>query len=179
LGPRYLAFLSTIVLISLPLVLFHARVTMLEIPALATCLAVVHFWLRFLDNERRRDLWALAGFTVAAFLISQKAIFLVLFFVFGLVVERRFRLLKRLDVWVALLVSLLPVVSWYALTFRYLNFTSNVAGSHFDFLGSLGNFTTYPVHLGDEFGPVLGLLVVLGLIVALWKRSASHRFLLT
>src|SRR5579864_4142832 len=124
LGPRYLAFLSVILLMTIPVVLFHARVTMLEIPALATCLGVAHFWLKFLDKERRRDLWALAGFVVASFLISQKAIFLVPFLVLSLIVERRFRLLRRLDVWVALMVSLVPVVSWYALTFRHLDFTS-------------------------------------------------------
>ena len=30
---------------------------MLEIPILAACLGVIHFWLRFRETERRRDLW--------------------------------------------------------------------------------------------------------------------------
>ena len=122
LGPRYRAFLSAVILACLPFVLAYERVTMLEIPSLAASLGVIHFWLKFRETERRRDLWILAGSMAAAFLISQKAIFLPFFIALDLIIERRFCLLRRIDVWLAGVASALAVLPWYMLALHTLSF---------------------------------------------------------
>jgi hypothetical protein len=181
LGPRYRAFLSAVILASMPFVLLYERVTMLEIPALAACLGVIHFWLKFIESERRRDLWVLAGFVVGAFLISQKAIFLLFFVGFDLVMERRFRLLKRVDVWLALLASALAILPWYLLASRTMSSWSSRLFGH----GGYGHlvltkygYTFYLTKLYGQLGPVLLLLACAGLVLALVKRTRADRILL-
>ena len=115
LGPRYRAFLSALALACAPFILLYERVIMLEIPSLATCLGAIYFWMKFQEEERQRDLMALTAFVIAAFLVSQKAIFLLVFIGLNLVVEGRYQVLKRKDTWLALFIAFLaifPGTSW-------------------------------------------------------------------
>lgn len=178
-GPRYRAFLSAVVLASLPFVLVYERVTMLEIPILAACLGVIHFWLKFTENERGRDLWILAGLVAAAFLISQKAIFLPFFIALDLVMERRFRLLRRIDVWLAGVASVLAVLPWYLLAAHTLSFmVGRAIPKRAHYLTLSVNYTFYLSRLYDQLGPVLIVLACLGLLFAVRRRSRSDRFLM-
>jgi hypothetical protein len=179
LGPRYRAFLSAVILSSIPFILLYERVTMLEIPALAACLGAVYFWLKFLESERPRDLWALSSFVVGAFLISQKAIFLVFYIGFDLLMERRFRLLKRMDVWLALLASGLAVLPWYVLASRTMStWNTRVIGHGFGYLLRSSTYTFYLVKVYDQLGPVLLSLAGVGFVLALLKRTRANRILL-
>ncbi len=179
LGPRYRAFLSAVILACLPFVLLYERVTMLEIPTLAACLGVIHFWLKFREIERRRDLWVLAGSMSAAFLISQKAIFLPFFIALDLVIERRFRLLRRIDVWLAGLVSALAVLPWYMMALHTLSFmVGRAIPKRTRYLTLSANYTFYLGKLYSQLGPLLIALACFGLLLALIRRSRSDRFLL-
>ena len=178
-GPRYRAFLAAVILASLPFVLLHERVTMLEIPALAACLGAFHFWLKFAEKERRRDLLALVVAVVSAFLISQKAIFLVFLIGCDFLMERRFRLLKRADVWLALVASTLAVWPWYWLASRTMStWTTRIIGHGSSYLLKSWNNTFYLTRLYGQLGPVLLALACVGLILALVKRTRAHRTLL-
>jgi len=177
-GPRYRAFLSAVILACIPFLLLYERVTMLEIPVLGACLGAIHFWLRFLETERRRDLWTLAAFSAAALLINQKAIFLPLFIVFDFAVERRFHLLKRFDIWLAALVSAAAVLPWYMLASRTLSFWSGRVAGDGSYLSLGVNYTFYLTQLYKQLGPVLLCLGCVGLLLALLKRSRADRFFL-
>jgi hypothetical protein len=180
LGPRYRAFLSAVILTCAPFILLYERVTMLEIPALAVCLGAIHFWLRFLESERRRDLWMLAGFVVGAFLISQKAIFLVFFIGFDLMIERRFRLLKKIDVWLALLTSMVGVLPWYVLASQTMTtLLSRVIAHGYSYLTVAYNYTFYPIKVYQQLGPLVVCLACVGIVFALLKPSRANRILLT
>jgi Dolichyl-phosphate-mannose-protein mannosyltransferase len=183
LGPRYRAFLSALILSCLPYILIYERLTMLEIPALAMCLGAIYFWLRFLDTERGRYLWALAGFAVGGFLTSQSMIFVVFFVVMHLIVERRFQLLKRVDVWLALLASGAATLPWYMLTQRTERvplgtMVGRVSGYGFKHLARGVTYNYYPIEVYRKFGALLLGLAFLGLILALVKRSRGNRLLL-
>ena len=182
LAPRSRAFLSALILACLPYVLVHERVTMLEIPALAVCLGAIHFWLKFSETERSRDLWALAAFSVAGFLTSQAAIFLVFFILMDLVVERRFRLLARGEIWLALLLSAAAVLPWYILTQRTERalgtITTRVIGHGFAYLTRSDTYTYYLVHLYQQLGAVVLGFAVIGLVIALLRPTRVHRLML-
>jgi Dolichyl-phosphate-mannose-protein mannosyltransferase len=182
LGPRYRAFLSALILCCLPYILMYERLTMLEIPALAMCLGAIHFWLRFLDTERGRYLWALAGFAVGGLLTSQAMIFLVFFIVLHLIAERRFRFLKRVDVWLALLASAAATLPWYMLTQRTERvplgtMVGRVSGYGFKHLARCVTYTYYPIELYRQLGPVVLAFAGLGLILALIRWSRGNRLL--
>jgi hypothetical protein len=183
LGPRYRAFLSAVILSCLPYILIYEQLTMLEIPALAMCLGAIYFWVRFLEMERGRHLWILAGFAVAGFLTSQSMIFVAFFVVMHLVVERRFQLLKRLDVWLALLASAALTLPWYTLTQRMERvplgtMVGRVSGYGFKHLAESVTYSYYPVELYKKFGAFLLSLACLGVALALVKRSRANRLLL-
>jgi hypothetical protein len=183
LGPRYRAFLSAVILSCLPYILIYERLTMLEIPALAMCLGAIHYWLRFLDTGRARHLWALAGFAVAGFLTSQSMIFVVFFVVMHLIVERRFQLLTRVDVWLALLASAAVTLPWYMLTQRTERvplgtMVGRVSGYGFKHLARSVTYSYYPIEVYKKFGAFLLGLACLGVILALVKRSRGNRLLL-
>ena len=181
LGPQYRAFLSTLTIASAPFILLYERVTMLEVPSLATCLATIYFWLKFQESGRRRDLWAIAGFATIAFLVSQKAIFLVVFFALHCLVERSYWLLKRIDVWLAMSISGLAVLPWYVLASNTLSqFWARAIGNHkSNYLTHPATYWFYLYQVYLQLGPILLGLACVGLVVALLKRTSSHRFLVT
>lgn len=181
LGPQYRAFLSALTIACVPFILLYERVIMLEIPSLATCLATIYFWMKFQDTGRRRDLWAITGFATISFLVSQKAIFLIFLFALHCLVERPYRLLKRVDVWLAIFISFLAVLPWYVVASKTLTqFVARAIGSH----GS--NYLTHPAtywfylrQIYLQLGPILLGLACIGLLIALVKRTKPDRFLVT
>ncbi len=179
-GPRHRALLAGVVLACLPFILLHERVTMLEIPALAACLGAIYFWLKFIEDERLRDLWALTGCVVGAFLISQTAIFLVFFVGCDLAIERRFRLLKRLHVWLALLASAIVILPWYLLASRTMStWSSRLTGNNYGHvLTSSFTYTFYLKAIYVILGPVLLSFASVGFVLALLKRTRANRILL-
>lgn len=181
LGPEYRAFLSTLTIACVPFILLYERVAMLEIPSLATCLATIYFWMKFQDSGRRRDLWAIAGFAIMSFLISQKAIFLLVFLALYCLVERPYRLLKRIDVWLAMFISFLAVLPWYVVASKTLTqFLARAIGNHSSsYLTHPATYVFYLRQIYLQLGPILLGLACVGLVVALLRRTKSHRFLVT
>jgi len=178
-GPRSQALLSGLIFALLPQVLLYESVMMLEIPQAAMCLGAAYFWHRFLQGEKARDLWGVAAFSVAAMLTSQLAIFLVFFFGLHFLVERRFKLLRRWDVWVALLTSLAVVLPWYLLSFRTLRISyERATGQQFGHLLVWRHIYYYWSILPKQLGPVLLMLSLIGLNWALFRSARRYRFLL-
>jgi len=178
-GPRSQALLSGLIFAFLPQVLLYESVMMLEIPQVAMCLGAAYFWLRFLRSEKAGDLWGVAAFSVAALLTSQLAIFLVFFFGLHFLVERRFGLLRRWDVWVALLTSLAVILPWYVLSFRTLRLSyERAVGSQFGHLLVWRHLSYYWTILPKQLGPVLLGLSLIGLTWALFRSASRYRFLL-
>ncbi len=178
-GPKYRAFLSGLIFAVMPYILSYERTTMLEIPSVATCLGTIYFWMRFLEKERPRDLWAVAAFAAASFLISQKAIFLVAFFALHFILERRFRLLRRWDVWVALACSLGVVLPWYLLAEGTV---APLVGRGFDptfgHMLSNAHLIFYLEVLPKQAGIPLLCLAVAGMVWALLTQARQYRFFL-
>jgi Dolichyl-phosphate-mannose-protein mannosyltransferase len=180
LGPRYRAFLSALTLACAPFILLYERVIMLEIPSLATCLGAIYFWMKFQEEERQRDLMALTAFVIAAFLVSQKAIFLLVFIGLNLVIEGRYQVLKRKDTWLALFIAFLAISPWYIVASKTLrHFWTRAVGQNSSFLVQSWTYTFYFRHIYRQLGPLLLGLGCIGLVIALLKRTPAHRFLLT
>ncbi len=178
-GPRSRAFLSTAIFVCMPYVLLYERVTMLEIPGLALCLAAIHFWLRWMETERPRELWLLAGAVAAAFLTSQVAIFLVFLLGLHFLLERRFRLLRRPDVWLAMGAVLLIVVPWYLLSIKTLTvFSERAVAPGLRHFGNQNVWLYYLKNLPLQMGWVLLSLGAAGMGLALFTALRRYRFLL-
>jgi hypothetical protein len=178
-GPRNLALLSAFIFPLLPFMLQYERTTMLEIPALALCLGAIHFWLRFLQTERGGDLWRVVAFLAVALLTKQTAVFLVLFFGLHFLVERRFRLLRRWDVWCALATCMVVVLPWYLFSFRFmtLSYQRGIEGRFRD--SATGwDLAYYLKLLPQQLGLVLIVLVLAGFIWSLFRARRRFQFLI-
>ncbi|MCL4524481.1 MAG: glycosyltransferase family 39 protein [Acidobacteria bacterium] len=178
-GPQPRALASAFIFPLLPFVLQYERVTMLEIPCVAMCLASLYFWQGFMREERARDLWWFAALLAAAFLTSQKAIFLVFFVVLHFLVEWRWKLLKRWDVWAAGLLSAVVVVPWYLFMLGKLSLSyERVSGQAFHHAATLYHLTFYVERVILQTGILVGVLGMAGFVWALLRARKEHRFFL-
>ncbi len=178
-GPRSRALASALIFPLLPFMLQYERVTMLEVPKLALCMVAIYFWQSFMRHERSRDLWWFAVFLVATFLTSQKAVFLAFFVVLHFLVERRWKLLKRWDVWASGILSMTIVVPWYQLMLRKLSLSyERVAGENFAHAAAINQLTFYPGRVLPQMGILLGVLGMAGFVWAAFRARKEHRIFL-
>jgi len=178
-GPRSRALLAAFVFCMLPTVMVFESVTMLEIPQVALCLGAIFFWLRWVENEHAGDLWALAGFVVAALLTSQSSIFLVVFLGLDFLLSFRFRLLRTGQAWAALLASVGIVLSWYLFSFRALTLSyQRAVGQEFQHVVNRWNLIFYARKLPEQLGLVLLVFACIGIAWSVSRGASRYRFLL-
>jgi hypothetical protein len=173
------ALLTVFVFCLLPPVMVFESVTTLEIPQVALCLGTIHFWLRWRESERARDLWATAGFAAAAMLTYQMSVFLALFLGIDFLLERRFRVLLNWQVWAALTASLAVVLPWYLLSSRTLTLSyQRVVGHGFQHVANSWTMLYYLRTLPSQLGPILLVLATIGIGWTLFRAARQYRFLL-
>lgn len=178
-GPPSRAFLSTFIFCLLPSVMTFESVTMLEIPQVALCLGTILCWLRWIETERKRDLWAVTGLAVAAMLTYQISIFLVIFLGLDFLLNRRFRLLRNWQVWAAFIVGLAAVLPWYLLSFQMLTVSyQRAVGDRFRHVVQRYGVLFYLRELPEQLGLVLLVFACIGLGWAVFRAASRYRFLL-
>jgi 4-amino-4-deoxy-L-arabinose transferase-like glycosyltransferase len=178
-GPQPRALASAFMFPLLPPMLQYERVTMLEIPCVATCMVALYFWQSFMREERARDLWWFAAFLCASFYTSQKAAFLVFFVVLHFLVEGRWKLLKRWDVWAAGFLSVAIVAPWYFVMLSKLSISyERVAGRAFEHVATAYHLSYYPEQILPQLGMLLGILGMAGFVWAMLRARKEHRFFL-
>lgn len=180
-GPRSRALLSALIFCLLPAVMVFESVTMLEIPQVSLCLGAIYFWLRWVDNGRSVDLWALAGFVSAAMLTYPGSIVLALFLGLDFLVERRFRLLRSWSVWAALAASLAIVLAWYLFSFRTVTVGYQQAvglGHSFQHVTRARDDSFYLRTLPSQLGAGLVVFACVGIGLAAFREPRRYRFLM-
>jgi hypothetical protein len=178
-GPRPRALLSTFVFCLLPSIMVFESVTMLEMPQVALCLGTIFFWLRWVENEKAIDLWAVAALLVAALLTSQSSIFLAVFLSLDFLLNFRFRLLRNWQVWAALLTSVGIVVSWYLFSFRALTLSyQRAVGQEFQHVIHRWSLLFYLRKLPEQLGLTLLVFACIGIAWSVARAGSRYRFLL-
>ena len=176
-----LAFASMVIYSCLPAILPYAKSTMLEIPSLAMSLGAIWCWLALLQTERPRYLYAVAFFSAGALLTKQTAIFLVPFFVFHFLLERRWVLLKWKHTYIALAGAGLLVTPWYALAMQLqpgsIRRALPIVGEPWVRLEHI--LSDYPMTLPDQLGVLLLVLSILGVgALVIGRKYSTLRFFL-
>jgi 4-amino-4-deoxy-L-arabinose transferase-like glycosyltransferase len=94
-------------------------------------------------------------------------------------VERRWRFLKRWDVWVAAVLSVIIVVPWYAFMLSELSLSyERVAGQGFEHATTVKHLTYYLGRVIPQAGILLGILGMAGFVWAALRARKEHRFFL-
>ncbi|HVF55351.1 MAG TPA: glycosyltransferase family 39 protein [Pyrinomonadaceae bacterium] len=152
-----------------PLVFQFSSYVMLEVPTLAAGLAATFYFLRYLDDERRRDIFLAALSAALAALTRFDAVYLLPFFLILLVARGRPGIIRRREVLLAGVVAALLVLPFYALTtagigwFHFKNVTEQVAPGQPDFF-SLERIFFYPSSLPGQLGWLALLPAVVGCV---------------
>jgi len=160
-----------------PMVFQLSRQVMLEMPALAFALAAVFYFVRYLDLQRRSDVFLAAAASAAFALTRYDAHFLLLFFLLCLLCLRRFDLLRRREVWLASALALAVVVPIYLPMLREFgrtHFRVTVQGG-----SGLGGLWYYSGNLPGQIGWALLVPALVGLVSALRpeRRRATWPYL--
>ena len=151
-----------------PLIFMFSRQVMLEIPTLAWSLMAVFHFERYLESTRRRDLVLIALAAAAAALTRFDAIWLLPCFGLLLLARRKLHLLRRVEVWIAIVGAVLLVLPFYALAAREVGAlhsrqaTHSVMSEPAGFLAAK-NFAFYLRMLPHQIGWLLVGLAVVGL----------------
>jgi 4-amino-4-deoxy-L-arabinose transferase-like glycosyltransferase len=159
-----------------PLVFTYCSHVMLEIPTLAWSLASTFYFVRYLDEQRRRDILVAAVCAAAAALTRFDAAFLLVLFVILLAVRRQLRLLLRLEVWVAAAVAILAVLPAMAVTATqvgeaHLNAVKVGTSVHSSRFLALANLPYYPLRVPGQIAWIATAFAIIGLGAALWRKD--------
>jgi Dolichyl-phosphate-mannose-protein mannosyltransferase len=161
----YTAAVCAVVLGLLPTMLVFEKTIMLEIPSLALGVGAVRHWIQYLQEGRRRSLFAFGFWLVAALLCKQTSVYLLVFCLLTVLVTKRWdRIWRRDTFWVAALVTVLAGPFLVLMLLLQGNAVANDLSSHR--MSGIERVTYYARTLPATFSPTLLALAVLGLLLA-------------
>jgi hypothetical protein len=179
-----MAALAVLLFAFSPIVVTFSRQVMLEIPTLALALAATYYCVRYIELQRRRDLFLTALTTALMALTRFDAIYLLPFFIVLLTARQQLSLFRRKDVLLTAAVVVLLVLPFYWITtieFGWVHSQSikgGIAPNAPDFF-SLERLIFYPAFLPEQFGwcALLPALVGLGTSLRSAQRHAAWPYL--
>ncbi len=195
------AGITTVLVAFLPSVLFFEKAVMLEIPAMAFCVAAGYYWVRYLREGARRLVYYFAVFAALALLTKVQTAYLATWCVLSVIVTGKWRAVLNRWTSLALLLSAVVVLPYYAFSFALagrallleatkpipfepLSFASAGALFRADFLehshamaySSLFYLITLPGQVGWV---ILGLAVLSLMWIKNWEKPENAALILT
>jgi len=170
----YTAGIATAVLGLLPMMLLFEKTVMLEIPSLALGVGTIRQWIRYLNQGRRRSLYAFGLWLSAALLCKQTSVYLLVFCALTLLMTRKWeRILCRDALAVAGMVAVLAGPFLVLMLFMQGKAVANDLSSH-RMSGWWERISYYAGTLPGSFSPALLVLSALGLLLAWrWNRRGQ------
>ena len=172
---RWTAALSTVVIATLPSVLFFEKAVMLEIPSLALSIVSFYYWYEYLTTEEAGKLYRFALFASLAMLTKQSSIYLALACALSLIVLGRWKMLFAPTMLKALAIVAVLVGPFYTLVFlvHWKSIAMDLVGASNPHPRNALLF--YVRTLPGQLGWPLLLLSLVGIATSRWwsKREAS------
>lgn len=170
------AFYSTLLFITTPLIVKWSRAVMLEIPTLAMMIMSAYFFYNFIELKKPRHGYYLIFSTVAAIYTKQTAIFLIPVFFFYIVLSKNYKIflsLRVILVGFAIFILVLPLA---IVTIKYGS--SNISQTVFQnpynkpLLGLLfRHWSYYPIKLFIDNKTILILGIITILLLFIKKKK--------
>lgn len=161
----YTAAICTAVLGLLPTMLVFEKTIMLEIPSLALGVGAIRQWIRYLEEGRKKSLYAFGCWLAAALLCKQTSVYLLVFCALTVLVTKKWDRIFRRDMF--LVAGLVAVLAGPFLVLMLLlqgNAVANDLSSHR--MSGVERVMYYVRTLPATFSPGLLALAVLGLVLA-------------
>jgi hypothetical protein len=168
---EWAAAFSAAMLALLPSVLLFEKTVMLEVPLLSCCIAASFFWIRYLLQARKSDIYWFALFASAAALTKQNGIYLVPFCVLSGLLCGGWKLLVRKEVLRTLAICLLLVSPFYALAYT-VHWKTIAMDLTEKIVGGSDRWLFYSLALPQQLGWSLLGLAFLGILTSRrWART--------
>jgi hypothetical protein len=166
-----LAFSAALALVALPLVQDQATVVMAEIPLTVFSLVAAIFFGRFLEKDEFKDAMWFGAFASLAILTKGSALALCLLPPIGILLTRKWYLLKRISLWASASLVFALCGPWYWLTRHFQNGAWLQPTSTVSYALSVAQF--YLSHVFKILGLPLACLYVIGFIAVVGRLIAS------
>ncbi len=168
------ALSAALLFIATPIMALWGRQVMLEIPAFAFLIWSCHFFFRYLDHLKARDLYLAVALVIAGMYTKQPVMFIVPAYLLTLYVVFRKDLFRRPDFWratVLLTAGVTPLVVFTWLWGRY-NVQQSVGGNWVEYSrSSISGWLYVARQWPSEVGwPILALAIIYCLGALLWPR---------
>jgi hypothetical protein len=171
---EWAAAVSATLLAFLPSVLLYEKSVMLEIPALALCIAASFYWVHYLKTDEPGAVYRFAALAALALLTKQHSIYLAVFCLLTILYERKWRLLLTKQLLRALGLCVLIVGPFYTLAFTM--HARTIANTLFQSPSQGNPYTFYPFSLPKQLGLIVLILALFGILTQRWwakQRGAS------
>jgi hypothetical protein len=163
---EYTAAISTVLLASLPAVLRYEKVVMLDLPLMAFCLAASYFWILYLRRGSWPLLYWFALFLCLAFLTKQHAIYLPLWCLATLVIQKKWnRIMNWRAVGVAAICCVVVAPIYVLQIVMNTSLALNIKGTSGDSTMQLGFYWS---KLPELIGWEALVLSVFGILTCRW-----------
>jgi len=113
-----------------PEVATWGRQIMHEIPMMALVVSSVWFGLRYTDDQRPRDLYAMAFFGICSLYTKQTAIFVILAFGLYLLAIHGRTVIRKTHFWATVLCSIVALVPLLVIQLKFASFNAVNLGAH-------------------------------------------------
>jgi 4-amino-4-deoxy-L-arabinose transferase-like glycosyltransferase len=169
----YTAAASTVLLAFLPSVLRYEKSVMLDIPLMAFCLAASYFWVLYLRRGSSHLLYWFAAFLCLAFLTKQHAIYLPVWCLITLAIQKKWDRILNWRAAGAAVVCFMVVAPVYILQIvKNASLALNVKGTE---ANSTMQWGYYWSKLPDLIGWGVLVLSLFGILTCRWwaKRESA------
>lgn len=112
LSGKWLAWLSVLFFAVLPYNIYYARTILPEPSMTLAATAMLYFWLKYIETEKKMTLMLSSLFGVMALLVKALAIFYFAPILYLMWRRDRWSAVKRRDNWLFLIITILPLVLW-------------------------------------------------------------------
>ncbi|MBI1309869.1 phospholipid carrier-dependent glycosyltransferase [bacterium] len=163
-----------------PLVFVYSHQVMLEMPTLAFCLAATFYFVRYLDESRRCDIYAAAIASACAALTRFDAVYLLPMFGILILARSQFSILWRREVLAAAAVALLMVIPFYAVAATQVGALHSRQASQSVVPETaaqtlLERLLYYPASIPHQTGLLFAVAAILGVIeLRRWERRREN-----
>ncbi len=161
-----------------PLMFEMSHYVMLEVPTLASSVAALFYFLRYLDSGRRADLYLASVASSLALLTRFDGAYLVPTFLILCIARGRLDLLKRVEFFIAVAIAVVLTLPTYAVMFKMLGSVHTqvvVSGTYPEATRPFHplNFVSYLVWLPRQMGWFALAPAVIGFVASLRVRDRS------
>jgi hypothetical protein len=172
------AFWTTLMLVTTPFIVKWGWYTMAELPVLSMAMLTVYVFYRYTESQQPRHLYIAAVLFGATAWTKQTAVFLALWFLLYLIIKGDFwSYLKRREVWIAMLISIIIIMPLASITLWLGSFNIHQsfgygAGVNPFSRISVDNLLAYWKLLAtNQLTPPVLVISVVGIIWAAFRRD--------